>query len=199
MSDLVPSVSGLSMGHFRDAVATIYGADVTRRGVATLAPDERLLVEQASAHAWIPMTILTEVVNAWAAAAGVDPDVLTEACVRLGVRTSFATVWRLLLRVTTDDVMIARTPTIYARTRNIGELRAEMRLPGLARLTLTGWPNPTDRQLFSLVVGLEEVLEITGRRNARTNYRRTPDGAVFDLSWGEVRNAPRTPSNRPRA
>lgn len=199
MTEVVPSISGVSMSHFRDAVGALYGDDVVRAGLARLDPESRLLVEAASAYAWVPMTVLTEIVDAWALDARVDPNELTERGVRLGVRTSFATIWRLLLRVTTDEIMIQRTPSIYARTRNIGELKAELRLPGLARLTLTGWPNPTDRQLFSLVVGLEEVLELTGRTHARTNYRRAPDGAVFDLSWGEARASVRPPSNRPRA
>ena len=73
----------------RGAVASVYGADVMRAGCARLDATSRLLIEQASAHAWIPMTLLTEVVDAWAAAARVEADVLTETCVRIGVRTSF--------------------------------------------------------------------------------------------------------------
>lgn len=197
MSTNVPSVSGISMANFRDALVSIYGADAVRSGLARLDPESRILVEQASAHAWIPATVLADAVDAWALAAETDARELTERGVRLGVRTGFATIWRLLLRVTTDEALIARTPSIYSRTRNVGELKAELRLPRLARLTLTGWSEITDRQLYSLAVSFEEILEITGRTHARAHYRRTADGGIFDVSWGEPRRAGAGPSSFP--
>ena len=192
MSEVVQSVSGLSMMNFRDAVSRQFGPSLAARGLERLDPTKRQQLETMTAVDWIPVETLASAVDAWADEANVSPEELTIRGVRESTRHSFATVWRLLLRLTTDEALITRTPLIYARARNAGTLTADMRGPRNARLVLREWRNPTDRLLLSLAVAFETVLELTGRYHARCTFKRTSDGGVFQLQWGDPSVPPRS-------
>jgi hypothetical protein len=79
--------------------------------------------------------------------------------------------------------LIQRTPALYARTRTVGRLGSELTGPGQARLVLSGWPGASERNLRSLGVGIQVVLELTGRRGAHFSIVRTVDGGVFHFTW----------------
>jgi hypothetical protein len=89
----------------------------------------------------------------------------------------------MLLRLSSDEALIKRTPMIYSRSRNVGELSARIVEPGRAELKLTEWPEITDRQMRSVGVGIESVIALTGRRSVQMRCTRTASGAVFDLRW----------------
>jgi hypothetical protein len=183
---VVQCCSGVTMVNYRDAVAKLYGPDVVSRGLARLAPDARFQLETMTTTGWIPMETVGAATEAWAEAAGVSPEELTVRAVRESVRHTFATVWRVLLRFTTDSALMARTPLLYKRIRNAGVLTVELRAPYEARLELTRWQNPTDRQLLSLATAIETVLELAGRTEVRCTFKRTADGGVFQLRWGDA-------------
>jgi hypothetical protein len=185
MTEVVQSVSAVSMMHFKDAVETLFGANVVRGGLERMAPARRQHLETMTGVGWIPVDTLACAVDAWAEEARVSPEELTVRGVRYATRHSFATVWRVLLHFTTDAALIARTPMIYSRSRNAGLLTAEMRQPRDARLVLSRWRDTTDRQLLSLAVAFETILELTGRAHARCGFKRTHDGGVFQLRWGD--------------
>jgi hypothetical protein len=185
VTEVVQSVSGLSMMNFKEAVGRLFGPLVVERGLARLAPTEREQLETMTPVVWVPVVTLAHAVDAWSEEAGVSPEELTVRGVRESTRRSFATVWRVLLHFTTDDALITRAPLLYARTRNAGVLSVELRAPRDAQLVLSRWRDTTDRQLLSLAVAFETVLELTGRPHARCTFRRTSDGGVFRLRWGD--------------
>jgi hypothetical protein len=184
-AEVVQCVSGVSLMHFRDAVAKLFGREVIVRGAARLAPEERAQLEALSAIGWVPVETLAHAVDAWAEAAGVSAEELTVRGVREATRQSFATVWRVLLRLTTDDALVARAPLLYARVRNAGTLGVTALGARDAQLALTGWRDSTERQLLSLAVSFETILELTGRPHARCTFKRTSDGGTFRLRWGD--------------
>jgi len=93
------------------------------------------------------------------------------------------TLWRVLLRFTSAEALITRTPILYARARNIGRLEARTVAPGLAELTLTEWPGASERSIRTLAVSVETILTIAGRRNVKVGWRLTVDGAAYRVSW----------------
>ena len=191
MSEVVQSVSGLSMMNFRDAVSRQFGPSLAARGLERLDPTKRQQLETMTAVDWIPVETLASAVDAWADEANVSPEELTIRGVRESTRQSFATVWSVLLRLTTDEALVTRTNLIYARSRNVGKLTSELRGPRSARLVRTEWRNPTDRQHLSLAVAFETVMELTGRYHARCTFKRTSDGGIFQLQWGDPSVPPR--------
>lgn len=184
MSELVQSVSGSSMHGFMEALATLYGRPMIDAGLARLPLDERIQVEQAFAQMWVPVEILAHAVDAWAEVSGISDEELTRRGVRLSTRNAVSTLWRMLFRVTTDEALITRTPILYSRIRNVGQMTSHLRAEREARVVLTGWRRGTDRQLLSLAVAIESILECSGRPRVRSTWKRTSDGGVIDLSWG---------------
>jgi hypothetical protein len=191
MADVVPSVSGISLNHFVGALREIYGPEWVRAGLDRLDAETRMQVEQATALMWVPLEVLRVAVDAWAETGNVSADEITRRGVQLSVRKSFATVWRVLLTVTTDSALIARAPLLWSRTRNVGRIAPEVKSARHARLTLTDYPTRHERQIYSIAVAFEAFFELTGRKPATCKYRRTSDGAVFDVTWGAPPAPPR--------
>ncbi|MET0595149.1 MAG: hypothetical protein ABW133_20785, partial [Polyangiaceae bacterium] len=96
---------------------------------------------------------------------------------------TFKTVWRVMLRFTTDAALIARTPVVYSLSRNIGKLTAKVVTPGKSVVTLTEWPGVSPRHVRTLGISIVTVVTLAGRKDATITSTPTPDGAVFQLSW----------------
>jgi hypothetical protein len=89
----------------------------------------------------------------------------------------------VLLRFTTDQAIVARTPVFYARSFNVGQLSTEMVQPGMARVRLTGWPDVPQLTTIGLMVGIETVLRVAGRADVKMGQHRTQHGAEFLATW----------------
>jgi hypothetical protein len=187
---VVPSLSGISVRDTFLMLEEMVGADVVRRALASLPDAQRQQLEQAIALSWIPMSLVGAVVDEVARLAHRDPELLIDEAVRRAVSYTFKTAWRLLLRVTTDEALIARTPIIYAKSRNVGHLAAALKSHGRAELTLTDWPAVSDRQLRTIGIAVQTVLELAGRRNVRIQGQRTLQGAQYALTWQTVTTTP---------
>jgi hypothetical protein len=180
---VVPSLSGISVRDTFLMIEQIVGADLFHQAMGRLPDDARAQFEQALAVSWIPMTLVGSVVDEIAALAERDPELLLDEAVRRAVHHTFKTAWRMLLRITTDEALVARTPIIYAKARNVGHLEATVKCPGRAELTLTQWPMVSDRHIRTIGVSIQTVLEIAGRKNVRIRSQRTVHGAYYVLTW----------------
>jgi hypothetical protein len=183
-SDVVPSIIGTSFLAFTEAVAKVHGRDVVEAARARMSDDERQEMDAVTAITWLRATTMTAWVAALAEAAGVTKHALVEECARLATHDSFKTVWRMLLRFTSAEALIARTPLIYSRTRNIGRMEVASMSPGKAKLVLTGWPGVHEGQLHSLAVSIKAILELSGRRSPACRFECTEDGGLFEIRWG---------------
>ena len=161
----------------------IVGADTYAAAHGRLSPQTRHEVDTLNAMGWLPITTFNEVIEEIARSASMDPEAMLDKAVRLAVQKTFKTVWRVLLRVTSDDALIKRTPMIYSRGRNVGALSSRMVGPGHSELLLSGYPEPTDRTIRTIGVGIQSVVELAGRREVRMSYERTSDGGRYDLRW----------------
>jgi hypothetical protein len=179
----VPSTPGAGMLLMREVMVEMVGAASMKRAVATLPPDVALEYEQLSALSWVPLTTLAALIDAVAREAGREPESFFDQVVKKTTERSFKTLFRVLLHFTTDHALISRTPIIYAKTRNVGKLEAKVVQPGVARLTLTGWPSLSERNARSIAIGIETVLTLSGRAGVRWTWMRTGDGAQFELRW----------------
>jgi hypothetical protein len=177
---------------FQEAIGRLFGAGVVKRGLARLDPAERAQLETLTTVGWVPVTTLAHAVDEWSSEAGVSDHELTVRGVRESTRSTFTTVWRVLLHFTTDEALVTRAPLLYSRTRNAGTLTVTSYTARDAQLVLTRWRDPTDRQLLSLAVSFETVLELTGREPARCTFKRTQDGGAFRLRWGNASLPPRS-------
>lgn len=161
----------------------LVGDDVVREGMANLPPAYREELETLTAVSWIDTEVAESILYAVAPLAGRDPLHLHTDIVRIGVERTLRTLWRIILRFTSDRALVLRTPLIYSKTFDRGELLSRIEGPGRAELALSDWPDISDMQLNGLATGIETVLRVAGRRDVKVLYERREEGAFLVASW----------------
>jgi hypothetical protein len=107
----------------------------------------------------------------------------TTSMARTSIERTLHTLWRILLRFTSDEAIVTRTPVFFGRSFNVGTLATEIVGPGMARIRLTEWPEVPQLTMVGISVGIETVLSVAGRTQVRANMHRTADGAEFLATW----------------
>jgi hypothetical protein len=165
------------------AFASLVGQPAVDEALAGLpheiAEEYRAIVSAA----WVPMHVVDAVFAAIAKASGRDLDELFPAAVEKGVEQTLNTVWRVLMRFTSDAMLISSAPRIYRKSYDRGHLRATFPSPRCARVVLDDWPDPPRYRLLAIAAGIRTVLRLAGRNDPTTRVTRHPDGAVFDVRW----------------
>ena len=159
------------------------GVNVVASGLAKLPPKVQEEFAPLTPMTWVPLTTSLMAVEYIAAEARRHPDELMDEAVRRAAELMFKTAWRLLLRITTDQALIARTPMLYSKWRNIGQLESRLVAPGQSELWLRGWPGVSERNVRTVGVSIETVLRLAGRRAVRVEWTRTADGARYLAFW----------------
>jgi hypothetical protein len=103
--------------------------------------------------------------------------------VRLGVERTLNTFWRFFMRHLNDDHLIRRTPILYSRTFDRGELRFMSLVEHQALLELHGWPTIPEFDLVGLCGGIEAVLSVAGRAEPHVTTTRRGVVVRFVLEW----------------
>ena len=133
--------------------------------------------------AWVPMRVVDEIFAAIALASGRDLEELFPLAVERGVEQTLTSVWRVLMRFTTDAMLISAAPRIFRKTYDRGRLSATFPAPRCAEVVLNEWPNPPKYRLLAIAAGIRTVLRLAGRVDPRTRISRTDDGARFEVRW----------------
>lgn len=170
----------------RDAHAMLIdlvGADVVARALARLPNDEREVYENATPVSWIDCDVIEHVYEAIAREAGRDVAALQEEVMRRGVNRTVHSLWRILLRFTSDNALVTRTPLFYRKVFDKGEMISRVVDRGRAEIELRGYPEISDFHLRGLLVGIGCVIEAAGRRNVQMHPRRTREGVNVTATW----------------
>lgn len=175
--------SGALVLEERKVLEEMVGRDALRRALDSLPDPIRREYELLTAAERIRVPTVEAVYEAAAREIGREPLRLHRDIVRTGVERTLKTLWRMLLRFTTDEALVARTPLIYSRTFDTGRLESRIVSPGLAHIRLTGWPDVSEMQMNGLATGIETVLRCAGRKNVRVTYDRASDGAIIIATW----------------
>lgn len=178
-----PSVSGTLIQGLLAAATETLGPDVVARGLSKAPRDARVLVEAALPGAWVPIDSAEATFGEIARAAGRDWPSLHMELSRLSVDRAVKTFWRLLLRFTTDEALVTRTPVFFSKSYNRGKLTARITAPYRGEVTLLEWPNVPDWPIRGSQIGIETVLKAAGRKDVRVDGQRTATGAVYLASW----------------
>lgn len=179
----VPSVSGTLIQGLLVAAQDTLGTDVVTRGLSKAPRDARALVEAALPGAWVPIESAELTFSAIAGVAGRDWPSLHMELSRLAVDRAVKTFWRLLLRFTTDEALVTRTPVFFSKSYNRGKLTARITAPNRGEVSLLEWPNIPDWPIRGSQCGIETVLKAAGRKDVRVEGQRTATGAVYLASW----------------
>jgi len=177
------AVSGALATNLRAVVTELLGESAVRSALARVPADARRDFETVTSLGWIPITSLEAVFGELARSNGQTIAELHENVARISVERTLRTVWRVLLRLTTDAALMSRTPVLFARAYNRGKLEAHIPTPGRANVTLSDWPNAPEWTLRATRIGIATVLRVAGRKNVRIGCERKPQGATFAVTW----------------
>jgi hypothetical protein len=178
-----PQVSGALACGLREVVGEVVGSPAIDRALARLPADVRLAYHGALPVGWVPIRVMEAVFREIAVEAGTNVADLHVRVARTSIERTFRRFLRMLLKLTTDQALVSRTPVIFARSYDCGRLEAKIAEPGRAVVTLLDWPDAPDWPLRATRVGIETVLGIAGRRDVRVSCSRTSTGAIFFASW----------------
>ena len=165
-------------GSLRSIQAATAGEMRMSQGVSRV-----VMAETATAIEWMPIVVMEEAFSAIAAEVGTDVASLHERVATVSVERTFRTVWRVLLRLTTDKALVSRTPLVFARSYNRGRLAAEVPRPGRGEITLFDWPNVPAWPQRATRIGIATVLRVAGRSDVRVEMAPTPTGARYVATW----------------
>jgi len=161
----------------------LLGADTVRRALESLPPPLRDEWEGLLPVSWISVAATAAFIEAAAREADRSVDDLQREIARLGVERTLKTVWRILLRLTSDGALVKRTPMLYSKTYDRGQMSSRMTGPGQARIELEGWDGIPALEVLGLAVGIETVLRCAGRRDVACEGQPRANGASFVATW----------------
>lgn len=164
---------------FREEV----GDAVVDRARQALSLQEQEVLDSAVPAAWIPVSILDTFYREIARQAGRELESFYTGVVKRGISQTLRSVWKALLRLTTDRALLSRTPIIYSKGHSIGKIVPTITAPGRATVVLTGWPDMPDLRRLGVAAGVEAVLEMAGRQNVSVVFEGTADGAIYKARW----------------
>lgn len=179
-------LSGLTVQNSRQSLEEIAGREVVERALAELSPADRDEYLSVGPDSWLPVRIADEVQRAVAREAGIPVGEFAgfvRSFSHRSVERMVSTVWKVLLRFTSDKALVERTPDLFSKTYNVGRLSAVVDGPGRGTLVLEDWPGISDEQMIGTAAGIEAVLQTAGRRNVEIRWQRTPSGATYTATW----------------
>ena len=161
----------------------LVGDECYERALAQLPDDDSELWRELLAIQWVPASAANRLITGVAAEAGRNVDDFANEVATIGVERTFHSLWRVLLRVTTDAALVKRTPLLYSKTYDRGQLTSKIEQPGKAELELEGWPHVPKMDLIGLAAGIRTVLACAGRKDPEVRWRRNSQGASFVATW----------------
>jgi len=180
---VAPRVSGAVILTQIGSLIELYGRDTYDRALARLPDGPRRDVEELLAIGWIPASTAQLLKDAVAALVGRTSEEVQVQVVRASLGQIINVFWRLLLRHVSDEALVKRTPLLYSRTFDRGELVAQVIGPGHASFELLGWPDVSDYDILGLATGIAFVLEHAGRKGAAGRWSRSGGRVIFEVSW----------------
>lgn len=175
--------SGIAALDIQRTLDAMVGPAALSQAKARLTSEQRAELDNPTPYDWIRLTTLSQLFDAVACVVGREPEAFVDEMIRRAVEHTFKTVWRMFLRVTTDEALIKRTPVIYQRSRNVGQLESKLLGRGHAEVRLSGWYDVSDRQLRLLGISIQAILQIAGRRDVTFSHARTADGGRYEIRW----------------
>lgn len=180
----VPCMSGALVMEQRRIMRELCGAE--RFDTAVAQQFSRALQREyaeITPVSWPRIELAERAMQLGGALLGRDPIELQEQVGRIAHERTLTTLWRLLLRFTTDDALISRTPRIYKRALNRGEFVPRVVAPGRAEVKVIGFPDIPRFSVRGIRIGMESVLRLSGREDVKVAITSGSEGPVFIATW----------------
>jgi hypothetical protein len=174
-----PCMSGAVMTTGREMTKEIIGAAAYERALGSVPPHIAAEYRRVTPLSWVPLSIVEPVIEAMGHASGRDPLDLQDEVARRTLDRSLRSIWRVFLRLTSNEMLLSRVPVIYSKSYNRGRLVISFPRPERAVVELLDWPRAPQHIVRTTRVGLEVTFQAAGRGNARVSMERTANGAMY--------------------
>lgn len=174
----------------RRVMKRLVGDEVFARGLGLVEPERRDEYEALTLLGWCRASTAIAVTRAVALASGRVPEAFVRDVVVGGFGMVLRTVWRILMTNSTDEALVRRAGTLYAKTVDKGVLDVTQHGPGHVVLEVTGWPEMDDLDIVALSAGVEAALLAAGRSGIRVAGERTRSGARLSARTGRESERP---------
>lgn len=178
-----PTISGALFTQHRAILIELVGEPLLVRSLARLSASDRELLESVTSLSFLPIRTADAMYRAIGAESGRDYVPLHEQVSRMAVDRTLKTIWRLLLRFTSDEALVARTPVIFTKAFPQGVLVPRIVSAGRAEIRVQSWPQMPEYAIRGTRVAVESVLRLAGRSNVKITSEPTHDGALYRVSW----------------
>jgi hypothetical protein len=178
-----PTISGALVLQHRKILTAVVGEGPLARAMTSLSAADRQALEEVTVLTFVPIATVEALFTAAAREVGRDVPSLHEHVSRTSLEQNLKTIWRLLLRFTSDEALIARTPVLFGKAFPQGAMRPRMIQPGRAEIRIEQWPGMPEYAVRGTRVAIETVLRLAGRSSVKLSTERTPDGVVYGASW----------------
>ncbi len=176
-------ISGGMVKSHVDALRERLGPAAYDRASATLSDSERAELLVVTAVSWVRIATVESLYGAIAPGQGLTVAELHTRIASAVVGRAVTTLWRALLRVASDELLLSRSPSIFSKAYKQGRLEVARTAPGCADLRIHAWPAMSEFALRGFRVGVESTLRASGRREPHGTAHRTQDGALVRLLW----------------
>jgi hypothetical protein len=160
-----------------------FGKPPVTRAIGTLDEAQRAELARALPANWVRLDALRALYDAVCRETGVGLEELHSAVTRESTSRTVRTVWRILLRMSSDETLVTRTPEMYKKAFSIGQVKSSLVESGRSENVLSGWPDVPDFVLRQIRVATEAVLTLAGRSDISVEMERRPDGAQYTVRW----------------
>lgn len=178
-----PLVAGAVYLEQLKVMEEVAGKDRVSKAFGSLSAVDQDVLNAVLPVSWFDVTSSNRLIEALAVELDRDAYELNRQLTRLGVERTVKSLWRLLLRFTSDKALVSRCPILYNKNYDSGSLAAVINEPGRAEIVLDGWPGVPRMDIEGIGTGIEAILSLTGRRNVQMSWQRTPNGAKYQVRW----------------
>lgn len=182
-SSRVPRVSGAVLLDQLRVCEEIVGKEAMARAREALPAGRRVELDGLTPVSWVDTDLAEQYYSLIAQRAGKGIRELHGEVVRRGLQQTFRTLWRAILRFTSDSALMSRTPLIYSRAFDSGEMTSNFAGNCRAEVIVRGWPAMPPFQINGLAVAISTVLELAGRKEPRVTQEPRSDGAFYVATW----------------
>ena len=177
------ALTGSFVLRHRELVRQRFGEAALAATLDSLSTAQRSQILDVTPLGWIPVSTIEAFFDALGRVVGRTAEDLHFELGPLAIEHMVRSVWRILLRLTSDESLVARVPVFYPKSWNRGRLVARMVAPGQAEARLDGWPNVPEYTVRGLRISLETTLRLAGRKDIMSSIERHPDGAMIYVRW----------------
>ena len=179
----LPKMAGIVVQQHLEAFAELYGKDTLDQALAALDEADRGELTMVVAPGWVSMPALESFYEVSAGLVGRTAAQVHASASGRAMEKRLRTLWKIILRFTSDEALVQRTGMLFSKTYSRGRLTTESIGGGRATVRLSGWPDAPDLVVRGVKVGIGVVLRAAGRRHVEATATRTPDGALFEARW----------------